>query len=102
MGLVIERTKQGSVHASFEILFKFCGEKVLFKVKQYSPFVTNFEIVKRGNVKQKTRMTWYLKRLAENDTLLNPVIKGKYVPQKRSGNAQNKSSTFFDKNENQK
>ena len=47
------------------------------KVKQYSPYVINFEIVAKGNLKQKTKLSDVWDKIEPFHVFNNPMTKNK-------------------------
>jgi hypothetical protein len=66
------------------------------KVKQYSPMLTSFEVLAKGNLKQKTRLTHIFRKLEDHDPLLFPIIKSKYKEMNDDKGRKHKPGILFD------
>jgi hypothetical protein len=66
------------------------------KVKQYSPFVISFEVVEKGNLKQRSTLSKEWENMKPSDDFTSPKIikKNTFVPKERK----KQSSVMYDKN----
>ena len=61
-GVCIGRSKPNSLHSSFDVATRMAGAKLTFKVKENSPFLTNFSLQKMGSGRIRKKLTNFIEK----------------------------------------
>lgn len=75
--LCLGRARPNSLHARFDVVFRAAGNKVLMKVKQNSPFVTDFALLKPGGGRLRMK-NYHWAEEGERNRFDKPVLAGKF------------------------
>ena len=80
-GLLFSRKAKNSIRASVKINFNCETVNSVFGVPLYSPLITNFEILKYGSNKLRTKLNHIPDLDMSNARLHEPIVKGRnYKP----------------------
>lgn len=74
-GLIVARRNKNSLEGSFKVIFRYCGVEVFMSVKQNSPYLRDFKILKRGSGGVRNKQAIWKHSLSKAQ-LLTPIVKG--------------------------
>lgn len=74
-GIIIQKKNRNSLMGGFKIKFRAAGVETLMDVKQYSPFLANFELLHKGSGRTRSKLGYLIHKQMTPTDYFKPIVK---------------------------